>query len=343
MNAQKIERIKEEIETSDRIFSEVDKKIGNAMTWDEYKENPYIGVASYLDIILPKELSEREKKSRLNEYGERLSYVCEHYLKALIIPNMHYDDITNESEAELNQIFTNKRLGIIRYSHYFVKLLTDDNSQIDSKLRESILLQLGKLLHNVNKSKNTNNIFEVKTDYQQALIYDWINDTSVTHEKLTTEKERIIELTKNIVAENDDAYPQSRYGMFTTYVADLDFLYNLSRILRIKIEQYIPNSFYVTEMARHIFYDSNSQIVKQFEDGSQETFNIDENGQIEPTFYDDTYSITRPRNQLKLIAIYYQENGSYKVIKYDDSLEQYCTFSAVNYKLSEDMQHQAKK
>lgn len=321
MNAIKFERIKEEIETADRIYAQLNKKIGSAMTWNEYHKNPYMGIDSYLDIILPKNISDREKKSILNEYGERLSYVCEHYLKALIIPNIHYEDIENESDIELNKIFSDRRYGIKRYSHYFVKFLNDNESQINEKLRESILIQLGKMLHH-------QELASIQEDYHQSLIDVFVNDSPSDHEALNNQKERLKEITSIIIERNNDAYPQSRYGMFSDYIADLDFLYNLCRVLISKIQFNIPNSLYIKEMQRHVFIDSNSRIIKEFDNGEIETFNVNEKGEILLRHDDDYYSIHSPKNQNKLIKVHYQENNSSKVIKYDNLLGSYYIFNS---------------
>ena len=88
MNPSKFEKIKKEINMADQIC--LDLNIDTLLNKVEY-------------ILSHNFLSTEEKSKILNRYGEQISLACEHYLKSMIIPRIHYEGIANESEEELNK------------------------------------------------------------------------------------------------------------------------------------------------------------------------------------------------------------------------------------------------
>ena len=254
----------------------------------------------------------------MNEIGERFAFACEHYLKAMIIPGMHFSDLPAESEAELDRIFNNKSEGIKKYSHFFKKLLLEDTI-LSNELKEQILLGVSLSLSKFKTIQNVyyKNLFTVFTDPKTAILKSQEIDRAVDDSKNT-----LIEKAKEVIRANDDAYPQSRYGMFTQYVADVEFLYVFSSILRNTISQVFKNC-YLGLGTMHIFFDSSSKITVVYENGVSDVFDVDKDGKILPAFIEDIHdicSIDSARPELLAEKIYYKENNTEKVLKIDRTI-----------------------
>ena len=269
------------------------------------------------DLLFDEDMCEDEKISFINSFGERLSYICELYLKALIIPNMHFDDTANESEEELDKIFNNRsNKGIAKkYSHYFSKLLTSESTDLDENLKKRILFELG------NSIIGDKNLKQLKDKYMNDLLNSWINgDTADLDRKAIGSKQNIIENATNRVNDNSSAYPESRYAALTDYKADLDFLLNFCEVLRTYIQGVIPGCISVESTGRHIFADPNSIVRETKIDGSTVEYEVDENGKVSRIHYDDLEDILPPNLSYKnnpIESIEYMEDGASKCLKYD--------------------------
>ena len=205
MNSTKFQRIKEEIMMADQICLDIS-------IYSILKKADYV----------QKNMTVDEVRKFYNRLGEQLSLACEHYLKAMIIPRMHFDGIDKDSEEELNKIFDNHdKQGIAKkYSHYFDNLLTSDYTSlnISKGLIESILIRLAERL----------GIKEFDLYNEKLIRYKFYD----IDEGLDDARTDLLNVMKNRVKNNRGAYPESRYGMFTEQRADLVFLLNLCLTLR---------------------------------------------------------------------------------------------------------------
>lgn len=243
MNPSKFEKIKKEINMADQICT--DLNIDTLLNKVEY-------------ILSHNFLSMEEKAKILNRYGEQISLACEHYLKSMIIPRIHYEGIANESEEELNKIFSNRgNDGIKGYSHFFDRLLTSENTALKSAqgLQDEILIKLAERLE-----------VEQYDDYFSAMINSWINDDEAEYEIV---KNKLINKMREKINTNKDSYPQSRYSVFTEYIADTTFLINFCLVLREMIGRTINHCIYFKAIGRHIFPDVESNIIIKTKNGNE--------------------------------------------------------------------------
>ena len=67
--------------------------------------------------------------------------------------------------------------------------------------------------------------------YTTAVINSWISgDDQTLKENANAIEEEVVKNSIKLTDDNSDSYPQSRYSMFTDYIADIDYLFNLSEI-----------------------------------------------------------------------------------------------------------------
>ncbi len=322
MNAKKKDRIREEIITADRVFYKVKTEM---VTYIRDKMQPLHEnnlEKIFHEFLLSSNISDRDKKSILNEMGERLSFACEHYLKALIIPRMHFSDIPEESDDELNRIFVDKNKGIKKYSHYFKKLLLE-TTFLPNEIKNHIIMGVALSLNKEEIRKEQDDFWKksltIITNPKASL--ETVNERN---EAIDKSRDVLVEKAKEIIRENDAAYPQSRYGMFTDYIADIEFLYNFCSCLGKTITLAFSNC--ICEFNTHIFFDSNSVIIKVYENGINDVFNVDKDGKVLPSYIEDMHdicSIDTGRGDLLPIEFHYKENNIHKVLKLDERLGLY--------------------
>ncbi len=327
MNLTKQTRIRREILTADRIFGKVRKEILSYLKVLGAKpENT--NIKTFINNFMGTDITDDEKQSILNEIGERLAFACEHYLKALIIPHIRFNNVQSESNTELDMIFNSKKDGIKKYSHYFSKILLSSDSALPRNLCEHIIIALA-------WSLNSEDIRQELKEYSVIKLILDPNASQKEYEKIEENREQkkqvLIDEVEEIIKKNDDAYPQSRYGMFTDYIADIDFLYCFCECLCSTIGLAISNNYYAGNMSTRIFYDSNSTITKVYENDITDIFNVDANGIIQPRpiddFGNDICPISLNRPYLKVLEYRYVENGVNKVLKFDDRLGLYVSFN----------------
>lgn len=312
MNQKKINKIKGLINTADCRRLEL---FNNNVFFPTELVNGVIRFNS--DLLFDDDICDDEKISFINSFGERLSYICELYLKALIIPNMHFDDTTNESEEELDKIFNNRsNKGIAKkYSHYFSKFLTSESTDLDERLKKRILFELGDSI------VDDYNLKQLQDKYINDLLNSWINGDIEGLDKTADEsKQNIIENAINKVNDNSGAYAESRYAALTDYKADLDFLLNLCEVLRTYIQGVVPGCISIESTGRHIFADIDS-IVREIKlDGSIVEYELDNDGKVRRIHYEDLEDILPPDISYKnnpIESIEYMEDGDSKLLKYD--------------------------
>ena len=322
MNPKKIDKIKGLINTADCRRLEL---FNNNVFIPTELVNGEIRFNS--DLLFDDDICDDEKISFINSFGERLSYICELYLKALIIPNMHFDDTTNESEEELDKIFNNRSNNGIakKYSHYFSKLLTSESTDLDERLKKRILFELG------NSIVDDHNLKQLQGKYMDDLLNSWINgDTEDLDKKAGESKQNIIENAINKVNDNSGAYPESRYAALTDYKADLDFLLNLCEVLRNYIQGVIPGCISIESTGRHIFADADS-IVREIKlDGSTVEYEVDKNGKVSRIHYEDLEDVLPPDLSYKnnpIESIEYMEDGTSKFLKYDSKRKMFVKYN----------------
>ena len=309
MNPTKLNRIREEIMMADQICSDI-------------SIHTILKKLQYINEI---ELAPDEMKKILNRYGEQLSLACEHYLKSIVISRMHYEGISNESEEELNRIFDNRdNQGVAKkYSHYFDKLLTSDNTALKESpgLQESILLRLAERLK-----------IPEFIEYRNKQLQSWITDDNTG---IDLSKEVLLNKIKAEVNKNRSAYPESRYGMFTDYEADIEFLLNLCLTLQEYHSRTLNNCLFIPGLERHIFPDDESEIIETRSDGTKITYiyynnkpeiiecngvrkeDLTQHQQINDVFP----SIIQNKD---VVEISYTENEESFTLKYDKFLECIC-------------------
>ena len=315
MNSIKFQRIKEEIMMADQICFDI--SIQN--------------VLKVADYISQSDMSEDEIKKLYNRYGEQLALACEHYLKAIIISRMHFESITEESLDELNKIFDNRYGGrrnndsiANKYSHYFDRLLTSENTALLNSpgLQESILIRLAERLKTPELS-----------EYRRKQMVSWVTDDE-TGVGLT--KEELLRKIKEKINDNKSAYPDSRYGMFTAYIADLQFLANLCLSLQEYPAKTINNFLFIKGLERHIFPDVGTEVYEKRSDGTDITYTYNGNNKLDiiecngvkkeelsqyQQFNDLFPNITQKQD---IVEISYIENGESITIKYDQMLNSFC-------------------
>lgn len=319
MNLVKFEKIKKEINMADQIC--IDLNIDTLLNKIEY-------------IFSNDFLSKEEKEKILNRYGEQISLACEHYLKSMIIPRIHYEGIASESEEELNKIFANKgNDGIRGYSHFFDRLLTSENSALKKSagLQEAILIRLAERLK-----------LKEYYDYSCEMINCWLNDDQTKYERLKT---ILINKMKEEINKNKDAYPQSRYSVFTEYIADTKFLINFCLILREMIARTINHCMYFEAIGRHIFPDVESSIIIKTKNGNEFEYAFHDLNSLELLRYNQVdikiltehelftkfppeigrsiHSVNENNYIKDVQEIYYTENGLSYVLKYDDVMKMF--------------------
>ena len=304
MNQIKLNRVRREIMMADQICFDIDIN----------------SILEKIKHINELDITEAEKSKIINRYGEQLSLACEHYLKAMIIPRMHFEGISNESEEELNKIFDNRdSQGVARkYSHYFDKLLTSDSTAliISSGLQEAILNRLAGRLR-VPEYYNYN--------------FDWFNDDLNKQQSKINMLNRI----KEEINKNKTAYPDSRYAMFTDYEADIEFLVNLCLTLQEYQTKTLNNCLFISGINRHIFPDDGCEIVEKRVDGSLIVFKYNSGNKKEiiqcngtkkedleqyQQFNDLFPNITR---DTRVEEVSYVENGDSVRIKYNNFLNSF--------------------
>ena len=311
MNQIKLNRIRREIMMADQICFEIDL-------------NSILEKINHINKI---DITEDEKNKIINRYGEQLSLACEHYLKAMIIPRMHFEGIDNEGEDELNKIFDNRdSQGLARkYSHYFDKLLTSDNTAliISDGLQVAILKRLAERLK----------ITELH-NYNSELLNSWLND-DLNDSRFELSKENMLNKIKEEINKNKSAYPDSRYAMFTDYEADVEFLVNLCLTLQEFQTKTLNNCLFVPGINRHIFPDDECEIVEKRTDGSLIIFKYhfgnkkeimecngtkkEDLGQYQQ-FNDLFPNITR---DTRVEEVSYVENGDSVIVKYNKFLNSF--------------------
>ena len=326
MNKEKFNKIKGLINRADCIrnelillnyFEPVDKPENPTLEYNVDNDNSIViekDNYSYkinYDLLFDEGISNEEKINFINNFGERLSYICELYLKALIIPNMHFEDIENESDEELNEIFNGNRGLKRKYSHYFTKLLSSSTTNLPERLRKSILIELGRALHDDNSTKTYGK-------YTTALLNSWINvGDKELDEKKDVLEEQVINNSIELTDSNSDSYPQSRYSMFTDYIADIDYLFNLTEILYESISQYIICCVNEKSIGRHIFPDLNSTVVEKLSNGHEVKYYIDSNGKVDKTDYYEIADLFPNISGSKVLEINYTESGIDRVMEFD--------------------------
>ena len=311
MNSIKFQRIKEEIMMADQICSDISLK--NSLKIADYISQSY--------------MSEDEIKKFYNRYGEQLALACEHYLKSMIIARMHYEGISNESEEELNKIFDNRdNQGIAKkYSHYFDKLLTSENTALlnSNGLQESILIRLAERLRIPESGEYTHKQMD-------AWVTDNFSDVSIV-------KEELLRKIKSKVNENRGAYPEARYGMFTeNYKADIEFLANLCLTLQEYPTRTLNNCMFIKGLGRHIFPDIGSKVHEKRSDDTDITYAYSGNNKLDiiecngvkkedlskHMQFNDLFPNTTQKQDT--IEISYVENGEEITMKYDQMLNCFC-------------------
>lgn len=321
MNSIKFKRIKEEIMMADQICSDISLKT----------------ILKRAEYIIQSDMPEDEIKKFYNRFGEQLALASEHYLKSIIISRMHFESITEESEDELNKIFDNRYGGrrnddsiANKYSHYFDRLLTSDNTALlhSPGLQESILIRLAEKL----------GISEFGL-YKDKQFLSWINEDET---EIDLAKEELLRKIKERVNDNKSAYPESRYGMFTTYRADLQFLTCLCSTLQEYPARTLNNCIFINGFERHIYPDDESVIYEKRSDGTNITYRysnnkldiIECNGVKKEELsqyqqFNDLFpNITK--GQAAIIEINYIENGELVTIKYDQMLNCFCKSKNIN-------------
>lgn len=315
MNSVKFQKIKEEIMMADQICSDISLQ----------------SVLKIADYVLQSDMIDDEIKKFYNRYGEQLALACEHFLKSIIISRMHFELIPQESLDELNKIFDNRYGGrrnddsiANKYSHYFDRLLTSETTALLNSpgLQESILIRLAERLK----------ISEFG-EYRSKQIESWVTDDET---EVDLSKEKLLQKIKEKVNDNKSAYPESRYGMFTTYIADLNFLANLCLTLREYPTRTLNNCIFIKGLGRHIFPDVGSEVQEKRSDGTDITYVYNGNNKLDmiecngikkeelsqyQQFNDLFPNITQKHDT---IEISYVENGESITMKYDQMLNCFC-------------------
>ena len=263
------------------------------------------------NLLFDEGISDEEKINFINNFGERLSYICELYLKALIIPNMHFEDIENESDEELDEIINGNRGIKKKYSHYFKKLLSSPTTNLPNGLRKYIFVELGRALHDDNST-------ETYGKYTTALLNSWINgEDKELDEKKDALEGQVINNSIELTDSNSDSYPQSRYSMFTDYIADIDYLFNLCEILYKSISQYLKCCLDEPSIGRHIFPDLNSIVVEKLSNGHEVKYYINSEGKIDKSNYYEISDLFPGFSQSNVLEISYTESGIDRIMKFD--------------------------
>lgn len=323
MNSVKFQKIKEEIMTADQICSDISLQ----------------SILKIADYILQSDMTEDEIKKFYNRYGEQLALACEHYLKSIIISRMHFESIIEESLDELNKIFDNRYGGrrnddsiANKYSHYFDRLLTSESTALLNSpgLQESILIRLAERLK----------ISEFG-EYRSKRIESWITNNEA---EVDLPKDELLQKIKDKVNDNKSAYPESRYGMFTTYIVDLKFLANLCLTLQEYPTRTLNNCMFIKGLGRHIFPDVGSEVQEKRSDGTDINYAYNENNKLDiiecngvkkeelsqrMQFNDLFPNITQKQDT---VEINYVENGESITMKYDQMLNCFCKIKKATLK-----------
>lgn len=162
--------------------------------------------------------------------------------------------------------------------------------------------------------------------------------------EMNLSKELLLRKIKERVNENKSAYPESRYGMFTTYRADLQFLICLCSTLQEYPTRTLNNCLFINGFERHIYPDDESTIYEKRSDGTNIVYRYSHNNELDiiecngvkkeelsqyQQFNDLFPNITQKQYT---IEISYVENGELVTIKYDQILNCFCKSKNVNLK-----------
>lgn len=330
MNTTKRDRIKQEIEFADIDFQDIDKSISRM----ELKRNAeYVKTGkpvSLSDVIDKSNLTDYEKQNRENSIAYKMALVCEHYLKALTINGMHFSDVENESDEELNRIFSSKARdgGIVSFSHH-LRQLVYDNPHLSLDIKYFILMSLAYQLKDeelVARLDDLKNLFDkaieqtpVSSNEEKVGLFNEIS-------KLLKE---MYERIERILNDNDSAFIKSRYGMFDGYKANIDFLQTFASILRNAIQRSISQCLYVDLMQRHIFYDLDTDILFLFENGDGELIHTTSGKNVIEEYERKigTERITRlgmnSPTSVFLKEVHYTDSNEKKGLFYDEMTDSY--------------------
>ena len=314
MNQEKFKRIKGLINRADCIKNEL-----LILNYFEPINDDGTFKVDY-SLLFDDGISEEEKFNFINNLGERLSYICELYLKALLLPNMHFDGIDIESDEELDEIFNGRRGIKKKYSHFFSKMLSSTQTHLPEKLRENILIELSKLVHDDTSKRLGDN-------YTNASLDSFLNDNESIKQRERTIKEQLVANSIQLTDNNSDAYPQSRYSMFTDYIADIDYLFNLSNILRDNISLYIPCCLYEAKIGRHIFPDPDSHVTVKLNNGKEGTYYVDSSGNINKFNFYKLLDLYPDSNSSLIVEVDYIEDGEEKHMKYDNKRHMFVQYN----------------
>ncbi len=349
MNATKLERIKREVDTADiEMFELIDKKLHlqNNLSHNMNSEVKRVPIST---LISKDELLNEEQAIYINKLCYRLALICEHYLKAITIYNMHFDDVENESKKELEIIFSNKAKngGIASFGHNLEKLIFD-NKYLNLSTKYSIIYDLIYKVKNRIEDKELISLFDNMKNQMNSLMIDYNNGNNEVKKdiyiKMGNLEQKLFEKIRQIVNNNSNAFAKARYAMYeieldddkyndVTY--DIDFLYDLASTLQLTIQKVIDNSLYIEPLNRHIFYDLNTDITLTFKNDDIETIHVMNINNVINEYKRIMFSrIFKTNNfvstydesflsNVELKKVNYVENGINKILCYDIITDNY--------------------
>lgn len=259
-------------------------KIHGAKNLIKAADSIYDSFLNNLDKIDWSEMDIDEIKRKSDEIGFLLAQICEYYLKALLLPNLTSEDYEEYSDAEMKFLAENNKEGLKKYNHIYRKIINDD--KFDEKTRDSIAIYLIEHLSDVREMYESY-VKNVKEDVKKTA--PWLSSAldlkpvildSKLHNDPILKKcfEEIFKDEKGIIANNSNAYPESRYAMLSDYNVDIEFLLVFKNAITGSLRTKFENCFLPGGCSRHIFPDIDSKIVLTYENGDVEVFIYDENG-----------------------------------------------------------------
>lgn len=105
--------------------------------------------------------------------------------------------------------------------------------------------------------------------------------------------------------------------MFTDYIADIDYLFNLCEILYKSISQYLECCLDEPSIGRHIFPDLNSVVVEKLSNGHEVEYYINSEGKIDKSKYYEISDLFPGFSQCNVLEISYTESGIDRIMKFD--------------------------
>lgn len=345
MNYIKLERIKREIDFADAELIQVDKVLEETAIIAKGEQLASNGDGSLLNTILKDNMSDSDSIIFINRCSYKLALICEHYLKALTIFNMHFDDLDNESDSELERIFSNRVRdgGITSFRHHLDKMIFD-NRYISLELQYKILVMVVNKLNDEKLTDCINQMHDIMNDSIKEKIVEKYGEKpykQFAYSKILEVIKNIYTKTWQLVDKIRDSFIRSRYGMFEitekngtieNYIADIDFLMELAHTLQSTISSEISQCLFIFEIGRHIFYDLNTDIIITYQNDDKKVIHVSNNIDVQLEYSKKNAEIMKKMLgklneeipiQKYIKEILYVENGVEKCMAFNELIGSY--------------------